>query len=65
MRASKLAQIYLFNRLPDRAMESVAGSALMTQPDRFGLNATNSTSVNILAAAVHFQKMTPAPPVAN
>ena len=50
----ELAQIYLFNRLPDRAMEALQDP--LTQPDRFGLNATNSTSVNVLAAAVHFQK---------
>ena len=53
----ELAQIYLFNRLPDRAEEVLQDP--LARPDRFNLNATNSTSVNILAAAVHFQKNEP------
>ena len=50
----QLAQIYLLNRLADRALESIHEP--QTQPAKFGLNENNSTGLNILAAAAHFQK---------
>jgi Flp pilus assembly protein TadD len=50
----QLAQIYLFNRLPDRALEALHDP--LTQPSRFGLNDANSTGINTLAAAADFQK---------
>ena len=50
----ELAQIYLFNHLPDRALEALHDP--LTRPVRFGLNENNSTGLNILAAAIHFQK---------
>jgi tetratricopeptide (TPR) repeat protein len=50
----QLAQIYLFNKLPDRAMEALHDP--IAQPDKFGLNGTNSISLSVLTAAVHFQK---------
>ena len=49
-----LAQIYLFNHLPDRALENLHDP--MTRPFRFGLTENNSTELNILAAAAYFQK---------
>jgi tetratricopeptide (TPR) repeat protein len=49
-----LAQLYLFNHLPDRALDNLHDP--MTHPYRFGLTESNSTQVNFLAAAAHFQK---------
>ncbi len=49
-----LAQIYLYNRLPDRALEALHGP--LSQPKRFGLDETNSSSLNMLAAYAYFQK---------
>ena len=50
----QLAQIYLLNKLPDRALEAIHDP--LTQPGKFGLNEKNSTGINVLAASVHFQK---------
>ncbi|HEV2695418.1 MAG TPA: tetratricopeptide repeat protein [Verrucomicrobiae bacterium] len=50
----QLAQIYIFNRLPDRALEAVHDP--LTHPAKFGLNDNNSTGLNMLAAAAYFQK---------
>lgn len=50
----QLAQIYLLNRLADRALEAI--DAPLTRPADYGLNENNSTGINILAAAGHFQK---------
>ncbi|HZI32114.1 MAG TPA: tetratricopeptide repeat protein, partial [Candidatus Binatia bacterium] len=49
-----LAQIYLYNRQPDRALDAL--QAPLDQPERFGLNETNSVAVNTLAAYAHLQK---------
>jgi tetratricopeptide (TPR) repeat protein len=49
-----LAQIYIFNRLPDRALETLQEPR--AQPEKFGLAETNSTEINILAAGAYFQK---------
>ena len=49
-----LAQLYLVNRLPDRALEALHDPQL--HPERFALNETNSTEFNVLNAAAYFQK---------
>jgi tetratricopeptide (TPR) repeat protein len=49
-----LAQIYLFSRLPDRALEVLR--APLTQPQRFSLTDSNSTELDVLAAGVYLQK---------
>ena len=49
-----LAQLYLFNRLPDQALEALSDP--LTNLRRFGLTENNSTQPNILASAAHFQK---------
>ena len=49
-----LAQIYLPSRLPDRALDALHDP--LTQPATFSLNATNSTQMNIYAAAAYFQR---------
>ncbi|MEI7532891.1 MAG: DUF2723 domain-containing protein [Verrucomicrobiae bacterium] len=49
-----LAQLYLVNRLPDRALEALHDPR--TNPNRFNLAATNSTEFNLLTAAAYFQK---------
>jgi len=49
-----LAQLYLASRLPDRALDAL--NEPMSQPEKFSLNATNSTQLNIYAAAAYFQK---------
>ena len=49
-----LAQIYLASHLPGRALDAL--NEPLTQPATFFLNATNSTQLNILAAAAYFQK---------
>jgi tetratricopeptide (TPR) repeat protein len=49
-----LAQIYIFNRLPDGALEALQQPLL--HPEAFGLSETNSTELSILAAGAYFQK---------
>ena len=49
-----LAQIFIFAKLPDRALEAL--NEPLTAPAKFSLNANNSTEINILAASIHFQK---------
>jgi tetratricopeptide (TPR) repeat protein len=49
-----LAQLYIFSRQPDRALEAMHDP--LTTPARFGLTATNATELNVLTAAAHFQK---------
>jgi tetratricopeptide (TPR) repeat protein len=49
-----LAQCYLSSRLSDRALEILHEP--LERPGKFGLNETNSTQVNLLAAAAFFQK---------
>jgi tetratricopeptide (TPR) repeat protein len=49
-----LAQVYLLNRKPDAALEALRDP--QSRPARFGLTQTNSTELNVLAAAAHFQK---------
>jgi tetratricopeptide (TPR) repeat protein len=49
-----LAQCYLAARLPDRALGVLREP--LEQPGRFSLTATNSTQLDILAAAAYFQK---------
>ena len=49
-----LAQLYLFNRLPDRALEALHDP--LNHPYRFGLTENNSTELNVLASAGYFQK---------
>jgi tetratricopeptide (TPR) repeat protein len=49
-----LAQCYLASRLPDRALDALHEP--LNDPERFSLTATNSTQLNILAAAAYFQK---------
>ncbi len=49
-----LAQIYIFAKQADRALDALQDP--LTQPKKFALNATNSTGLNILAAAAYFQK---------
>jgi tetratricopeptide (TPR) repeat protein len=49
-----LAQIYLFSRQPDRALEALHDP--LTQPARFSLTEFNATELNVLAAAAHFQR---------
>jgi tetratricopeptide (TPR) repeat protein len=48
-----LARIYLFSGKPDRAMEALHDP--QTSPADFLLNEFNSTELNYLAAAAHFQ----------
>lgn len=49
-----LCQLYLFNRLPDPALEAIRDP--LAEPKRFGLNENNSTELNVLASAAYFQK---------
>jgi tetratricopeptide (TPR) repeat protein len=49
-----LAQLYLMNRLPDPAIEALEDPN--RHPERFGLNPTKSTELNVLLASAHFQK---------
>jgi len=48
-----LAQIYLFSRLPDRALEVLHDP--LTQPEKFSLTDTNVTELNVLAAGAYLQ----------
>jgi len=57
-----LAQIYIFNQLPDRALEALHDP--MTWPLRFALTDFNSTELNVLAAAAYLQKNETAPAIA-
>lgn len=50
----QLAQIYIFNRLPDRALAVLHDP--LTEPARFSLTKDNSTSLNVLTASAYFQK---------
>jgi len=50
----ELAQIYLLNRLPDKALECLREP--IDRPDKFGLNATNSVNMNLLVSAAYFQQ---------
>jgi tetratricopeptide (TPR) repeat protein len=49
-----LAQLYLVNHLPDRALAALREPR--AQPEIFSLGPTNSTGVNILAAGAYLQK---------
>jgi len=49
-----LAQLYIYARLPDRGLEALHDP--ITQPIRFSLDSNNSTELNVLASAAHFQK---------
>ena len=49
-----LAQLYLVNRLPDPALEALHDP--LNHPSRFSLSESNSTELNVLAAAGYFQK---------
>lgn len=49
-----LGQCYLFNRLPEPALEALHDP--LTTPAHFGLTEKNSTEINILASAAYFQK---------
>ncbi len=53
----ELAEVYLANHLPDRAMEALQDP--LDRPADFGLNKSNSTSLNVLAASIYFQKNQP------
>ncbi len=50
----KIAQLYLFNRLPDPALEALHDP--LTDPAQFGLTESNSVDMNVLASAAYFQK---------
>ena len=49
-----LAQCYLASRLPDRALDALREP--LEQPEKFSLAGTDSSQLNILAAAAYFQK---------
>ncbi len=49
-----LGQIYLYARQPDQALEALHDP--LAHPFKFGLNETNSSEINLLASAAHFQK---------
>jgi tetratricopeptide (TPR) repeat protein len=49
-----LAQAYLASRLPDRTLEVLRPP--LNDPEKFSLNETNSSQLNIFAAAAYFQK---------
>ncbi len=49
-----LGQIYVMSRLPDRALDALRDP--LEHPERFSLAKTNKTRLNIIAAAVYFQK---------
>ena len=49
-----LAQFFVIGRQPDKAMEYLRGP--LDHPSEFALTEYNSTDLNILTAAVHFQK---------
>ena len=49
-----IAQICIFSRQPERALEALHDP--LTRPFRFSLTEYNSTELDVLAAAAHFQK---------
>jgi tetratricopeptide (TPR) repeat protein len=49
-----LGQLYLASRLPDRAMDALRGP--LNAPENFSLAETNKMQLNILLAALYFQK---------
>jgi tetratricopeptide (TPR) repeat protein len=49
-----LGQIYLMNRLPERALEALHDP--LANPERFSLVETNETQLHVLAAAAYFQE---------
>jgi tetratricopeptide (TPR) repeat protein len=49
-----LGQLYLASRLTDRAMDALSGP--LNSPEKFSLAETNETQINLLMAAVYFQK---------
>jgi tetratricopeptide (TPR) repeat protein len=49
-----LANLYLMNRLPDPALDALQDP--LTSPKKFGLTASNSTELNVLASAAYLQK---------
>jgi tetratricopeptide (TPR) repeat protein len=50
----QLAECYLANRLPDPALDALREP--LEQPGKFSLNETNSTRLDLFAAAAYFQK---------
>ncbi len=50
----QLAECYLATRLPDPALAALREP--LEQPEKFSLNQTNSTRLDLLAAAAYFQK---------
>jgi len=54
-----LSQAYLASRLPARALEVLQEP--LNDPEKFSLNDTNSTQLDIFAAAAYFQKNDTAP----
>jgi tetratricopeptide (TPR) repeat protein len=50
----RLAQAYLLNHLPDRALEALHDP--ITEPDRFAMTETDFAGLNTLLAAVYFEK---------
>jgi tetratricopeptide (TPR) repeat protein len=53
-----LGQIYIIFRLPDRALEVLREP--LEQPEKFSLARTNTTELNVIAAAAYFEKNEPA-----
>jgi len=49
-----LAQVYLFSRLPDRALATLHDP--LTQPQKFSLTDSNSTELDVLVAGAYIQK---------
>ena len=49
-----LANLYLMNRLPNPALEALHNP--LSTPTKFGLTPSNSTELNVLAAAAYLQK---------
>jgi tetratricopeptide (TPR) repeat protein len=49
-----LAQLYVFNRLPDRALKVTQD--IRDQPEKFPLNVTNRMQLALIGAAAYFQK---------
>ena len=48
------AQLYGFNRLPDRALKAVQD--IRSQPGKFSLNTTNQMQLSLIEVAAYFQK---------
>ncbi len=49
-----LAQLYGFNRLPDRALKVIQD--MRSQPEKFSLDETNQMQLTLIEAAAYFQK---------